>query len=117
MKALKWKEGKGDLLRDFVNSCRKYGLEPGVYLGIRWNSFLGIHDFRTEGSDLFAKNRQQAYRKMCEGMVAEVTTRYGDLFMIWFDGGASDPRTYGADILPIATSGFGNQVMRHIFIP
>ncbi|MBO9620725.1 MAG: glycoside hydrolase family 29, partial [Niabella sp.] len=27
--------------------------------------------------------------------------RYGDLFMVWFDGGASDPKTYGADLLPI----------------
>ncbi len=35
MKALKYKDGKGDVVRDFVNSCRKYGLKPGIYLGIR----------------------------------------------------------------------------------
>ncbi len=113
MKALKWKNGKGDLLRDFVNSCRKYGLKPGVYLGIRWNSFLGIHDFKMQGSDPFAKNRQQAYKKMCEGMVEEVTTRYEDLFMIWFDGGASDPKTYGADILPIVERNQPNCLFYH----
>lgn len=101
MKALKWKDGKGDILRDFINSCKKYNIKPGVYLGIRWNSHLGIFDFKVEGESQFAKNRQQAYKKMCEGMVEEVTTRYGDLFMIWFDGGASDPKTYGADVLPI----------------
>jgi hypothetical protein len=38
---------------------------------------------------------------MCEGMVKELCSRYGDLFMIWFDGGADDPTKYGADVLPI----------------
>lgn len=45
MKVLKWRNGKGDIVRDFVRSCRKYGVLPGVYIGIRWNSFLGVHDF------------------------------------------------------------------------
>ena len=101
LKALKWKDGKGDIVRSFVNSCRKYGIKPGIYVGFRWNAFLGIHDFRVGGDSVFAENRQQAYKKMCEGMVDELTTRYGDLFLIWFDGGASDPTTYGADVLPI----------------
>ncbi|WP_346238709.1 alpha-L-fucosidase [Niabella insulamsoli] len=101
MKILKWKNGKGDIVRDFVNSCRKYNIKPGLYLGIRWNAFLGVHDFIIEGDSRFVKNRQQAYKRMCEGMVEEITTRYGDLFMVWFDGGASDPKTYGADVMPI----------------
>ncbi|MGN6436807.1 MAG: alpha-L-fucosidase [Agriterribacter sp.] len=101
MKALKWQNGQGDILRDFVNSCRKYGIMPGVYIGIRWNAYLGVHDFKIEGNNPLEKNRQQAYKKMCEGMVEEITTRYGNLFMVWFDGGASDPKTYGADVLPI----------------
>ena len=46
MKALKWRDGKGDIVRDFVNSCRKYGVQPGIYIGIRWNSLLGIHNFK-----------------------------------------------------------------------
>jgi alpha-L-fucosidase len=101
MKALKFQDGKGDVVRDFVNSCRKYGIMPGIYVGIRWNSFFGVHDFRIEGTSDFVKNRQLYYKKMCEGMVKELCTRYGDLFMIWFDGGADDPTKYGADVLPI----------------
>lgn len=64
MKALKWKDGKGDVVRDFVNSCRKYGIRPGIYIGIRWNAFLGIYDFMVadDGSEL-SKNRQQFYNK------------------------------------------------------
>ncbi len=101
MKALKFQKGKGDVVRDFVNSCKKYGILPCIYVGIRWNSFLGVHDFMIEGESKFVKNRQIAYKKMCEDMVKELCTRYGDIFMIWFDGGASDPTKNGPDILPI----------------
>ncbi len=101
MKALRYKDGKGDVVRDFVNSCRKFGIEPGLYVGVRWNSFLGVHDFKVEGTGEFAKRRQTFYKKMCEEMVRELCTRYGKLFMIWFDGGADDPQKLGPDMLPI----------------
>ena len=48
MKALKWKDGKGDILRDFKTTCEKYGILPGVYIGTRWNSFYGIYDFKVQ---------------------------------------------------------------------
>lgn len=103
LKAVKWRDGKGDIVRDFVNSCRKYGLIPGIYVGIRWNSLYGIHNFKAEGEGSFAANRQAWYKRMCERMVEELCTRYGDLFMIWFDGGADDPAGDGPDVLPIVT--------------
>lgn len=101
MKALKWQDGKGDIVRDFIHSCRKYGLLPGIYIGIRWNSLYGIHNFKAEGEGEFARNRQLWYKRLCEKMVEEICTRYGDLFMIWFDGGADDPAGDGPDVLPI----------------
>jgi alpha-L-fucosidase len=101
LKALRWRDGRGDLVADFVASCRRYGLQPGVYVGIRWNAFLGIHDFRAEGDGTFAANRQKWYKHLCEQMVTELCTRYGPLFMIWFDGGADDPAGDGPDVLPI----------------
>lgn len=101
LKAVKWRDGKGDIVRDFVNSCRKYGLQPGIYVGIRWNSLFGIHNFRAQGEGDFAQNRQNWYKRLCEKMVTELCTRYGDLFMIWFDGGADDPKGDGPDVEPI----------------
>jgi arylsulfatase A-like enzyme len=86
LKAVKWRDGKGDIVRDFVNSCRKYGIQPGIYVGIRWNSLLGIHNFKVAGDGEFAANRQAWYKRFCEKMVEELCTRYGDLYMIWFDG-------------------------------
>ena len=101
VKALDWKDGKGDVVADFVASCRKYGIKPGIYLGIRWNSFLGVHDFKVNGEGAFKENRQEWYNKMVEGMVKEICTNYGELFEIWFDGGADHPKNGAPDVLPI----------------
>ncbi|WP_227020974.1 alpha-L-fucosidase [Arenibacter algicola] len=101
VKALNWKDGKGDVVADFVASCRKYGIKPGIYLGIRWNSFLGVHDFKVNGEGDFKKNRQQWYNRMVEGMIKEICTNYGELFEIWFDGGADHPKNGAPDVLPI----------------
>lgn len=101
MKALRFQDGKGDILRDFVNSCRKYDIKPGVFIGLRWNALLGVHDFDVDGTGNFRENRQKWYKKMVEGMVKEICTNYGELFEIWFDGGADSPETGAPDILPI----------------
>lgn len=104
VKALRWKDGKGDIVGDFIASCRKYGVKPGIYLGIRWNAFMGVHDFKVQGTDsVFTRNRQMYYNKMVEGMVEELCTRYGPLFEFWFDGGASNPGTGAPDVLPIVS--------------
>ncbi|MVN20456.1 alpha-L-fucosidase [Mucilaginibacter arboris] len=101
LKALKWRDGKADLVREFVNACRKYDIKPGIYLGIRWNSFLGVHDFKVDGAGEMQKQRQKYYNTMVEGMVKEICTKYGQLFEIWFDGGASSPEKGAPDVLPI----------------
>ena len=101
VKAINWKNGKGDVVADFVASCRKYGIKPGIYLGIRWNSFMGVHDFKMDGVGEFKENRQKYYNQMVEGMVKEICTKYGELFEIWFDGGADHPDSGAPDVLPI----------------
>jgi alpha-L-fucosidase len=101
MKVLKYKDGRGDLVRDFVESCRKYGIKPGIYLGIRWNSYYGVHNFKVNGTGDFKANRQKHYNEMVEGMVKEICTNYGELFEIWFDGGADHPDNGAPDVLPI----------------
>ena len=101
LKAVNWREGKGDIVADFVASCRKYGLKPGIYVGIRWNSFFGVHNFQVNGEGPFRENRQRWYKQMTEGMVKELCTQYGELFEIWFDGGADQPKNGAPDVLPI----------------
>lgn len=114
MKILKWKDGKGDIVRDFVNSCRKYGVLPGVYIGIRWNSFLGVHDFMMpKDNSRFQSNRQAYYNRMCEGMTRELMSRYGELAIVWYDGGGHGPELGGPDILPIVEKYQKNIIFYH----
>lgn len=101
LKALKWRDGKGDIVGDFVNSCRKYGIEPGLYIGIRWNSHLGITNFNPRGDGKYYESRKAWYKHYCEQIVEELCTRYGPLFWVWFDGGADDPKGDGPDVEPI----------------
>ncbi len=62
---------------------------------------LGVHDFKVNGEGSFKENRQKWYNKMVEGMVKEICTNYGELFEIWFDGGADHPDNGAPDVLPI----------------
>lgn len=101
LKALNWKNGKGDIVSDFIESCRKYDIEPGLYIGIRWNSHLNIGNFRPREAGEGYGERKEWYRHYCERMVEELCTRYGQLFMVWFDGGADDPGGDGPDVEPI----------------
>lgn len=101
MKALKWQDGKGDILRDFKASCEKYGILPGVYIGTRWNAFYGIYDFKVNGNNAFAQNRQKYYNTMIESITREIFSNYGDWSIVWFDGGAHGPDQGGPDVLSV----------------
>ena len=35
-------DGKGDIVRDFVNSCKKYGIRPGIYASTTANGYLHV---------------------------------------------------------------------------
>ncbi len=98
LKAVQWGDGKRDIVAEFVASCRKYGVKPGVYLGTRWNAQLGVYDFKVTKRSTIA---QEAYNRMIEQEVEEICNRYGELFEIWFDGGAYGPKAGGPDVLSI----------------
>ncbi|MCC5937624.1 MAG: alpha-L-fucosidase [Lunatimonas sp.] len=101
MKALEWQDGKGDILRDFKAACEKHGILPAVYIGTRWNAFYGVYDFKVQGDNEFAQNRQQYYNRMIEKVVEEIFANYGDWAMVWFDGGAHGPEQGGPDVLSV----------------
>ena len=102
LKESKWRGGKGDVVRDFVNSARRAGLKPGLYASVSANGFLGVDNpgrvNRGRGGDDAAQRR---YNKICEDMCTELWRNYGDLFEIWFDGGALAPEKGGPDLVPI----------------
>jgi len=95
--ALKWKDGKGDVMADFIKSCEKYGLKPGVYYSTGCNAYIGVignnQDYKSE--------EYQKYVKMVERQVTELWSKYGKLYEIWFDGGIVPVEDGGPDLVPI----------------
>ena len=94
----KWRGGGGDICREFVDACARYGLKPGFYYSTGCNGYYNINDEvqRDYRSDFY-----QAYVKNVEAQVTELWTEYGDLFEIWFDGGVIPPEKGGPDLTPL----------------
>lgn len=67
-----WKNGKGDVVKDLSEACKKYGLKLGIYLS-PWDRFHPAY-----GTDDY----NQVYVKMQE----ELLTNYGPIFEFWYDG-------------------------------
>ena len=82
-----WRGGKGDIVGDFVNSCHKYGILPGLYIMYQPNHHFGWIKREWEGDPAEFERYQQAF----ELQVTELCTRYGPLTEIWFDGGFPTP--------------------------
>ena len=37
-----WRNGQGDILKDFMASCKKFGLKPGIYASTTANGYLKV---------------------------------------------------------------------------
>ena len=102
VKQSSWRDGKGDVVAEFVKSCRKYGIKPGLYASVSANGYMQVDNpglvNRGKGGD---KKAQAEYNRICEGMAEELWSRYGDLVEIWFDGGAIPPGKGGPDLVPL----------------
>lgn len=97
-----WLNGKGDLVKMFCDSARRYGLKPGLYASVSANGWLGVDNpglvNRGKGGD---PESQRRYVRICERMCEELWSRYGEFFEIWFDGGVLPPEKGGPDLLPL----------------
>lgn len=67
-----WRNGKGDVVRDLSNACKKYGLKLGIYLS-PWDRYHPAY-----GTD--------AYNRVYANMQKELLTQYGPIFEFWYDG-------------------------------
>lgn len=68
----KWKDGKGDVLKELSAACKKYGLKFGVYIS-PWDR--NHPDYGTE-----------KYNDVFVNMMKEIFTNYGPIWELWWDG-------------------------------
>jgi len=96
--SLAWKDGKGDIVGDFIKACRKYGLKPGLYYSTGCNGYYNIND---EWKWDYKSDEYQAYVKVVESQVEELWSQYGELFEVWFDGGIVPLEQGGPNLVPL----------------
>ena len=71
-----WKNGRGDLVREFTEACRAEGVKVGLYLS-PWDR----HE-ATYGTD--------AYNTYFTNQLTELLTQYGTIDEVWFDGACGE---------------------------
>lgn len=78
-----WKDGKGDVVREFVEACHKNGIKVGIY--------CSPYDRSTKLYDA----DKPAYAKMYQAQLTELLSNYGPVYEMWFDGNKADVATWG----------------------
>lgn len=76
-----WREGKGDLIQEFVDACRAEGLKVGIYYS-PWD----------RNHPDYGKPEYVTYMR---NQLTELLTNYGEIFEIWFDGANGGTGWYG----------------------
>ncbi|HEY3377454.1 MAG TPA: alpha-L-fucosidase [Armatimonadota bacterium] len=76
-----WKDGHGDVVREFTDACRRHGLHIGLY-----------YSPADAASPIYAD--PSAYDNYFIDQISEILTGYGEIDMLWFDGCGSEGHTY-----------------------
>ena len=94
-----WRNGQGDIVKDFVASCKKYGLRPGIYASTTANGYMKVDNpGKVVSGD---PSEQKRYNDVVKMQLTELWSEYGDLFEVWFDGGVLPTEKGGFDVLAL----------------
>lgn len=84
-----WKDGKGDVVKEFTDACRRNGIKVGLYY-----SPAQVGD---------TMENEEEYDEYFINQITELLTNYGKIDYLWFDGCGSENHNY--DI---------NRIVKHI---
>ena len=76
MKNSPYKNGRGDIVAELSEACRRHGLKFGFYLS-PWDRH----------SELYGTDKYNDYYK---AQLTELLTNYGEIFHVWFDGACGE---------------------------
>jgi alpha-L-fucosidase len=112
--------GGRDLVREYVEACRRHGLKVGLYfsmpdwyynrehMGFRYGQgghvdgqsmhepFLGLHHEEVVLPTMTDEERNawsQGFKTFCRNQLEELLTQYGKIDILWFDGAEPDAIT------------------------
>jgi alpha-L-fucosidase len=76
-----WKNGQGDMVREYQIACKKLGMQMGIYCS-PWDRNSAYYG-------------QSDYVKIYRNQLKELYSRYGKLFISWYDGANGGDGYYG----------------------
>ena len=75
-----WKNGQGDVVKEYVDACREYGIKVGLYYS---PAQFGSRKMQGREYDDYFINQ-----------ISELLTGYGKIDYLWFDGNGSENHEY-----------------------
>ena len=75
-----WKDGQGDVVREFVDACRKYDIRIGLYY--------------SPAEAGYQKRSPKEHDDYFINQISELLTNYGRIDYLWFDGCGSEGHEY-----------------------
>lgn len=92
-----WRDGKGDVVKDYTDACRKYGIKVGLY-------YSPAEAQQVERTD-------EEYDDYFINQIGELLTGYGKIDYLWFDGCGSEGHTYDTERIIAAIRGMQPEIL------